>query len=324
MIDNFGREITYLRISVTDLCNLRCKYCMPEKGVCKKKHEDMMSLEEMLQAVKTAVSLGINKIRITGGEPLLKKNIIDICKKISEIPGVNTLCITTNGVLLEQYAKALKEAGIKGVNISLDTLNREKFFQMTGKDEIESVKAGIRAALKAGFDKMKINTVLIGGFNDDEAEEISKLTLKYPVDVRFIELMPMNRDADFDRESFVPLDFVAARLSGLQKLEDDKLSTEDKSSVARLYRYEGALGRVGFISAVSNHFCNQCNRIRLTADGKIKPCLHSEREINIKGLDEAAMKEAFKEAIMEKPMAHGDLSFGNFTESTRTMNCIGG
>jgi len=324
MIDSFGREITYLRISLTDLCNLRCKYCMPEQGVCKKAHEDMMTLEEMIKGVKTALSLGIRKFRLTGGEPLLKKNIIDICRKISELEGVENLCITTNGVLLEKYAKDLKEAGVKGVNISLDTLDREKFLYMTGKDELESVKRGIKAALKEGFEKVKINTVLIGGFNDDEAEKLSKLTLQYPLDLRFIELMPMNREANFGKESFVPLDYLAASLKGLQKIDESSLSAEDKGSVAKLYKYEDGLGRVGFISAVSNHFCASCNRIRLTADGKIKPCLHSEREINIKGLDELSMKEAFKEAILNKPIAHGDLSFGNFTKSARSMNCIGG
>ena len=324
MIDNFGREITYLRLSVTDLCNLRCKYCMPESGICKKSHEEMMTFKEMEEAVRVAASLGIKKVRITGGEPLVKKDITKLCETIAAISDVEEVCITTNGVLLEKYAKDLKNAGVSRVNISLDSLDRDKYIRITGRDELENVKRGIDAALTAGFKKVKINTVLIGGFNDDELEDLAGLTRKLPLDVRFIELMPMNKEAHFSDSAFMTTDYALVKLEGLKKIDESKISAEEKRSVAKLYKYEGAIGRVGFISAVSNHFCSACNRLRLTADGKIKPCLHSAAEVNIKGLSHAEIKDAFKRAVALKPNAHKDLTVGNFTESLRTMNCIGG
>lgn len=324
MKDRFEREINYLRISVTDLCNLRCKYCMPKEGVCKKRHEEMISMEEMLLAVEQAASLGIKKLRVTGGEPLLKKNIIEICKNLAKIKGIETLCLTTNGTMLDRYASQLKEAGVSRINISLDSLNAKRFMELTGKDEIENVLSGIEAALKAGFEKVKINTVLMGGFNDDEWEDFAKLTLKYPLDVRFIELMPMNKDACFKREAFVSGDEALRALKGLKVASFDEVPVEEKDSVARLYKYENAKGFVGFISPVSSHFCGKCNRLRLTADGKLKPCLHSSEEFNLKGLNKTEMKEVLEKAILCKPAKHGDLSVGNFSSANRAMNCIGG
>ncbi|MDY4158363.1 MAG: radical SAM protein, partial [Faecalibacterium sp.] len=190
MFDSTRREIHYLRLSVTDLCNLRCRYCMPGDGLCKKRHEEMLTREEMLSAVKAAAELGITKLRITGGEPLVKGDVLAICRGAAQTEGIEEVCITTNGTLLPELAKPLREAGVSRVNISLDTLDAEKYAYITRRGSLEEALRGIDAALNAGFDKVKINTVLIGGFNDDEIPALAELTRKYPVDLRFIELMP--------------------------------------------------------------------------------------------------------------------------------------
>ena len=317
MKDNYGREITYLRLSVTELCNLRCRYCMPEVGVCKKSHDDMLSEDEMITAVRAAATLGIRKIRITGGEPLVKRNILALCERISAIGGIEELCITTNGTMLPEYAEALKKAGVSRVNISLDTLNSEKFAYITRRDEFEKAVAGIEAAVTAGFEKVKINAVLIGGFNDDEIEELAYLTCKYPVDMRFIELMPMYDSGDFGQASYIPVSEVLRKLPQLQEQPQN-------GGVAKLYRLPDARGDVGLISAVSSHFCGSCNRIRLTADGKLKPCLHSDDEYSIKGLDFDGMRSQIEKAILEKPACHEPLSPQQRSNAGRNMNAIGG
>ena len=317
MIDSFGRSITYLRLSVTELCNLRCRYCMPEEGVCKKKHEDMLTQEEMLQAVRACASLGIRKIRITGGEPLVKPNILPLCHEIAAIDGMEEICLTTNATLLAPVAKQLKQAGVDRLNISLDTLDETKFRMITRGGALSAALDGIKAALDAGFQKIKINTVLIGGFNIDEISSLAELTMQYPIDVRFIELMPMVDNPDFGPDAYVPNTVVLEKLPDLEPLPHD-------GSVARLYCLPGALGKVGLISPVSAHFCSECNRIRITADGKVKPCLHSSDEISIKGLDEEGMREKIKSAILEKPQWHGELSYYEKSRAGRSMNQIGG
>ncbi|MBR1844917.1 MAG: GTP 3',8-cyclase MoaA [Lachnospiraceae bacterium] len=329
MKDNFNREIRYIRISLTELCNFRCRYCMPEEGICKKRHEDMMTEEEMLSAVKVATRLGINKIRLTGGEPLVKKNIVDIVSKIREIDGVDEICLTTNGSYLSKYAKDLKTAGLDRINISLDTLDKDKFRYMTRIGNLDDTLEGIDAALKENFKKVKINTVLIGGFNDDEIVDIASLTFKQNTDVRFIELMPMYDGGDFGKEAFVPYSIVIDKIKEAYKgkYDDDKIIEKvsgDNSSVAKLYKISGAKACIGLISPVSNHFCAECNRIRLTADGKLKPCLHSSCEISIKGLSEAEMVEKFREAILSKPEKHDVLSYKSRSKARRNMNEIGG
>ncbi len=317
MKDSFEREITYLRLSVTELCNLRCRYCMPEDGVCKKLHEEMLTEEEMIMAVQAAASLGVTKLRITGGEPLVKKNIVSICEKAAAVPGIREVAITTNGTLLPQLAAPLKNAGVSRLNISLDTLDAEKYRYITKKDEFEKAMDGIHCALDAGFDKIKINAVLIGGFNDDEIPQLAGLTRKIPVDVRFIELMPMYDSGDFGPEAFIPCETVRKVLTELQPAEPD-------GGVAKLFRFPDGLGNIGLISPVSAHFCGSCNRIRLTADGKIKPCLHSEEEYSLKGLNLPEMTEMLRTAILSKPEWHGTLSYSERTHTTRDMNQIGG
>lgn len=317
MLDSYGREISYLRMSVTELCNLRCRYCMPADGICKKAHEDMLTEDEMSQAVRAAAALGIKKLRVTGGEPLVKKNIVSICRRCAETDGIKELCITTNGVLLPALAKPLREAGVSRVNLSLDTLDEAKFKYITRIGTLSQTLDGLHAALEAGFDRVKINAVLIGGFNDGEIPALAGLTRRYPVDVRFIELMPMYDSGDFGPEAFIPYTKVLEALPELEALPSD-------GGVARLYRLPGAQGSVGLISPVSAHFCAQCSRLRLTADGKLKPCLHSSAEYSLKGLNYDGMLETIRAAILAKPAWHGELSAESRSRAGRCMNQIGG
>lgn len=317
MKDSFGREITYLRLSVTERCNLRCRYCMPEEGVFKKRHEEMLTEEEMIGAVEAAASLGVRKLRITGGEPLVKKNILSVCRKASAVEGIGEVCMTTNGTLLPELAKPLREAGVDRLNISLDTLDPEKYAYITRRGSLDDALRGIESALDAGFTRLKINAVLIGGFNDGEITNLASLTRRYPVDMRFIELMPMTNFGEFGRNAYVP---NSAVLEALPELEPE----EPDGGVAALYKLPGAMGRVGLISAVSQHFCAYCNRLRLTADGKLKPCLHSPQEFNIKGLPFDEVREVMKQAILAKPARHVPLSASEHSEAGRNMNQIGG
>lgn len=315
MQDKFGRTITYLRLSVTDLCNLRCKYCMPEEGICKKNHEDILSEDEMIMAVQAAASLGIRKIRITGGEPLVKKNILSICERVGKIPGIDEVCVTTNGVLLEEYAQGLINAGVSRLNISLDTLDAEKYKEITRIGNLQKVLTGIEEAIKVGFKKIKLNAVLMRGFNDYEIRALAELTLDKPIDMRFIELMPMI-DTNIDKAAYMPASEILKILPELEELSTD--------GVAKLYKLPGAQGNIGLISPVSENFCAGCNRIRLTADGKFKPCLHSPEEFSIKGLDFEGMLEQTKKAVLAKPEQHGDLTGENLSNASRSMNAIGG
>lgn len=317
MIDRFGRDITYMRISVTELCNLRCRYCMPEDGICKKSHEEMLTEDETITAIEAAASLGIKKLRITGGEPLVKKNIISICERAAKVPGIQEVCITTNGMLLPELAKPLKDAGVNRVNISIDTLDAGKFRYISRTGELSKTIAGIKAALDAGFDRVKLNTVLIGGFNDGEIRDLAELTLRYSLDVRFIELMPMYDSGDFGKDAFLPCSFVLDKLP-------EAVPAPQNGGVARLYRLPGAQGNIGLISPVSAHFCGSCNRIRLTADGRIKPCLHSADEYSLKGLDYDGMVKMLEAAILAKPKWHGELNAANRSQAGRNMNQIGG
>lgn len=317
MIDNYGRVIDYMRISVTELCNLRCRYCMPEDGIVKRAHDEMMTAEETIDAVKAAVSLGIKKIRITGGEPLVKRGIVKLCDAISAIEGVEELCITTNGTLLPKFGRELREAGVSRVNISLDTLDPDKYREITRVGELSNALAGIDAAFEAGFDKIKINNVLMGGFNDDEIGDFVRLTVDRPIEVRFIELMPIGGGMDFDRSGFISCQQVLSKVPELEPLEHSE-------GVAVLYRLPGAEGRVGLIRPISCEFCGECNKIRLTSDGMLKPCLHSDAELCIKGLQLDEMKEVMRNAVLQKPEMRDKLDADNPSHAGRNMNSIGG
>ena len=277
----------------------------------------MLSQEEMVMAVRAAASLGITKLRITGGEPLVKPNIVRLCQETAAIPGIRELCLTTNGIRLRSLAGPLKEAGVSRLNISLDTLDSEKYRYITRCGRLEDALAGIEAALSAGFRKVKLNTVLIGGFNDDEIPALAGLTRRWPVDLRFIELMPMYDSGDFGPEAFIPYSTVLEKLRELEPVPSD-------GGVAKLYRLPGAQGNVGLISPVSAHFCAECNRIRITADGRIKPCLHSPDERSIKGQSQEEMTETLRQAILSKPKWHGELSYYERSHANRNMHQIGG
>lgn len=313
MTDTFGRQITYLRLSVTDLCNLRCRYCMGEEGVPKRRHEDILSHEEIERAVRAIVRCGVRKVRVTGGEPLVRGGIVEICSRIRAIPGVEELCLTTNGVLLPRYAGPLRRAGVDRLNVSLDTLRPERYSQITRTGDLADALAGIQAAREAGFPPVKINCVLMGGVNDDEIAGFVALTRDEAVSVRFIELMPMGPCLHWDKSRFVPASLVLDTVPALEPVGTD--------GVASLYRLPGAAGTVGLIRPVSAHFCPSCTRLRLTADGKLKPCLHSAREIDIRGLSGRELEAAVRQAILEKPERH-HLDGGS--ESVRDMNAIGG
>ena len=314
MTDGFGRKIDYLRISVTDLCNLRCVYCMPEKGIEKRPHQDILSIEELVLAAQAAADCGITKIRVTGGEPLVRNGIVDLVRGICAIPGLREVCMTTNGVLLPRFARDLKEAGLTRLNVSLDTLDPAKYAAITRVGRLEDVLAGLDAAAEAGFTGTKINAVLMGGVNENELARLVELTRERELELRFIELMPIGECAGWDRSRFIPGETVLRAVPALESV--------GQSGVARLYQVPGWKGRVGLIDPISHRFCDQCNRIRITADGKIKPCLHSAGEFDLKGLDRAGMREVLRRAIGSKPGRHSLAEQGS--ESARNMNEIGG
>lgn len=313
MRDRYNREISYMRISLTDRCNFRCEYCMPEEGIEKTTHEDIISLEEVVRIVKTAAKFGIKKIRLTGGEPLVRKGILFLCEEISKIEEIEELCITTNGALIKDMAEDLKKAGVDRLNFSLDTLNREKFKKITRRDALGDVLEGLKKAYDLDFE-IKINTVLIGGFNDDEIEDLVDLTKDLDIQIRFIELMKVGETRDWDEERFIENSTV------LEKVKD--LEPYGEQGVAKVFKKPGYKGTVGLISPISHSFCSDCNRIRLTADGKLKPCLHSKEEISLKNLNDEELAETIKEALYFKPKSH-HLDDG-YTETDRTMNAIGG
>lgn len=314
MRDDYGRAIDYLRLSVTDKCNLRCQYCMPEAGVPALSHDGILRVEECVAIAEAAVRLGISKIRITGGEPLVRNGILEICKGIGAIPGIRELCLTTNAVLLGRYAQDLKAAGVNRLNISLDTLDEAKYRSITRWGELADAQAGIEAAEAAGFTNIKLNTVLMGGVNDDEIPALIALTKDKPYEVRFIELMPMGECANWDKARFLPAEAVLAACPDLTPCPSE--------GVAERYRVPGYAGTVGLIRPLSHRFCGDCNRIRVTADGMLKPCLHSKEEIPLRGLAGEALFEAMKAGISRKPMRHHMAERGSDTD--RTMNRIGG
>lgn len=314
MKDQFQREITYLRVSITDLCNLRCRYCMPE-GLCQKRHEDILSFEEITEIVTAAAELGIRKVRLTGGEPLVRPGCVELCRMICSVPGIREVDMTTNGVLLGRYAQDLKNAGLTRVNISIDSLREEKYAYMTGGGKLSDALAGVEAAAQAGLFPIKLNTVLIGGFNDDEIEDFVELTRSTPVELRFIELMPMG--GRFGKEAYIPGDEVLKRVPALEALPEN-------GGVARLYRLPGGKGRVGLIAPVNRHFCASCNRLRLTSEGNLKPCLHSSQEISIRGKHGGELLDTLRSAIYAKPQMHGLLDAEHQSEAGRSMNTIGG
>ena len=314
MMDQYGRTIDYLRLSVTDLCNYRCRYCMPAEGVEKGPHGSILTVEELVEIGEAAVKLGVRKIRLTGGEPLVRRGILDICRGLRAIPELKELCLTTNGSLLPELAQPLREAGVDRLNISLDTLKPERFQEITRRGTLDEVMKGIRAAEDAGFQNLKLDTVLMGGVNDDEIGDFLALTMEHPWEVRFIELMAMGPCAAWPKERFLPVTEVLRRFPQLEKIRPN--------GVARRYRLPGAVGTAGLIAPVSYEFCGDCRRIRVTADGRLKGCLHSREEIPLRGLHGDALTEALRRGILQKPRQHHLTEHAS--DTPRTMNQIGG
>lgn len=312
MRDSHARNITYLRLSVTDLCSLRCRYCMPADGVPKRDHGDICSVEELVEIARAAVDCGVRKVRLTGGEPLVRRGILDICRGISAIGGVEELCLTTNGVALSRLAGPLREAGVDRLNVSLDTLRPDRFAWMTRVGRLEDVFRGLEAAAKAGFTGTKLNVVLMKDFNDDEIPDFVNLARRYPLEVRFIELMPIGEGQN---AQFLPAQAVLDACPDLRPAEG--------SGVARRYRPPDGPGLVGLIEPMSHRFCGDCDRIRVTADGKLKPCLHSDQEIPLRGLHGEALRRAVAAGIAAKPERHHMNETGR-SEAGRSMHQIGG
>lgn len=315
MTDGFGRVLDYLRISVTELCNYRCRYCMDETGVGKRGHEEILRLEELAEIAAAAVALGVKKIRLTGGEPLVRRGILDLCRMLADLPGLEELTMTTNGSLLSELASELRRAGVNRLNISLDSLSPARFADLTRRGRLSDVLAGIEAAEDAGFRHTKLNAVLLGGVNTDELSDLATLARDRALSVRFIELMPIGVCADWPPERFVSADAVLQAVPGLEPVGTD--------GVAALYTIPGWKGTVGLIRPMSCGFCDRCSRLRLTADGKLKPCLHSSEEIPLRGLHGDDLSAAILEAAARKPRQHALTAQGR-SDSPRRMHEIGG
>lgn len=327
MIDSNNRKINYLRLSITDRCNLRCVYCMPEEGIDFLPHENILTYEEILRIVRLSVQKGIRKVRLTGGEPLVRKGFTGFLKRLREVKGLEEITLTTNGVLLKQYAAEIKECGINRLNISLDSLKPEKFKRITGRDFFEQVWEGIQEAEKLGFKPIKINIVAIRGVNDDEIEDFGRLTLEKPYHIRFIELMPIGVNNNWSSEKFTPILEIYNRLQNVGPIVPVK-RRNNLDGPAQRYRIEGAKGEIGLIGALSNHFCAVCNRLRLTADGHLRGCLFSENEIDVmpelrEGKRDEAILALIEKAIKEKPARH-NLNRHDHRSCTRHMSSIGG
>lgn len=334
MRDGHGRVIDYLRISLTDRCNFRCIYCMPEEGVDMMSHDDIMRIEEIEDIARVATRIGIRSVRLTGGEPLVRKGVVDLVESLSGMEGINNISLTTNGVLLPQMASELKRAGLSRVNISLDTLDPDQFTEITRVGQIESTLKGIDSALENGFNPVKVNAVTVRRLNQDFLE-FAKMSIDRPLHVRFIEYMPVGETSEdagtgWGKQDVIPseelLEIINERaaaegLPGLVPVEGD-----DKPlgwGPARYFTFPGAQGTVGFISPLSRHFCSECNRLRLTADGKLRPCLFSDKEIDVRTAlregGEDAVYECFLEALNLKPDEHHDK-----VGTERNMSQIGG
>jgi len=307
LTDMFARSISYLRISLTDHCNLRCQYCTPQEGRIKLANEELLRYEEILRVVRLAVSLGIKKIRLTGGEPLVRREVLSFIKELAQIPGLNDIRLTTNGVLLADHAEALRDAGISKLNISLDTLIPERFQQITGVDAFAKVWAGISKARELGFNPIKLNIVALKGINDDEFIDFARLTLMEPLQIRFIEFMPIGASALWDKSKYISSQEIMELLKPLGPLAPVEAKRMD--GPARVYRLAGAAGSVGFISPISHHFCDRCNRLRLTSEGRLRSCLLSDQETDLRGsLRSGASDEEIRAliiaAILSKPKGH--------------------
>ena len=306
LIDKYNRHLNYLRISITDRCNLRCLYCAPGGLVPKLDHEEILRYEEILRIIRIGISLGISKIRLTGGEPLMRAGVYEFLKELASVDGLSDISLTTNGVMLGENIEKIEAAGIKRINISLDTLNREKFKYITGYDRFDQVWAGIEKAYAHGFDPIKLNVVALKGYNDDEFVDLAKLSMTYPFHIRFIEYMPIG-NALMQSDDYILAPDIQSRLSVLGDLVPVKRKRMD--GPAQRYRFKDARGEIGFIQAMSRHFCHTCNRLRLTANGQLRPCLLSDKQLDIRGplrngCSDDELKAVFFRAVRYKHESH--------------------
>ena len=323
--DSYERVIDYIRISIIDRCNLRCIYCMPSEGIRPIEHKEILSYEEIIRITRIAAGIGVRKIRITGGEPLIRKDLPYLVSSINNIEGIEDISLTTNGILLKKYAQTLASAGLKRVNVSLDTLRPDRYKEITRGGDIDKVWEGICEAERAGLLPVKINMVPIRGFNDDEIEDFARLTLKTSYNVRFIEFMPIGAKEIWNHEKYISTEKIKERVSKIAPMLPVKIR---RNGPARYFRFDGALGVIGFISPVTHHFCTSCNRLRLTSDGKLRPCLFSETEIDLKstmrcGASDEEIERLLRLSIEIKPKGHNinhERSFAHL----KPMSKIGG
>lgn len=323
MRDKFGRQIDYIRISLTDRCNLRCKYCMPEEGVKLLKHEDILTYEEIIILSKIFISLGIKNFKLTGGEPLVRRDVSQLVKSLKNIEGIGEVTMTTNGVLLEEYGSDLVEAGIDRINISLDSLNPTKYQEITGRNFLDKVFHGINLLLSKGFDKVKINTVPIKPLDENDMDRLIDLGRENPIDIRFIKMMPIGiADSSLGYSKKEMLDLIEKKL-GPSRIFYGKRG----NGPAEYYSFKNYMSKIGFIDAMNNNFCSQCNRIRLSATGSIKPCLYYDAGESLKpyiySLAEDELKEKIKDIVYNKPLKHHMLE-NKMNEDKKNMNQIGG
>ncbi|MGC5328444.1 GTP 3',8-cyclase MoaA [Brevibacillus sp. SYSU BS000544] len=330
LIDRYGRIHDYLRISVTDRCNLRCVYCMPPEGVEFQPHEQILRYEEIVEVVTVAASLGVRRLRLTGGEPLVRKDIEKLVAMLAAVPGIEDIALTTNGIFLAQKAEKLKEAGLTRVNISLDSMKPDRYREITRGGDLGRVMEAIEASVRVGFEPIKLNVVMMKGFNDDEIEDLLRLTIEQPVNVRFIEYMPIGEASDEWRTRYLPLSTILERAKAMG-LTADASEKVFGNGPSENYRLPNAKGSFGLIHPVSDHFCGNCNRLRLTADGNLKPCLYWIDELNVRPFigDPEGMKELFYRSLAIKPETHEmaqalEKQTQTHTPTLRRMSQIGG
>lgn len=327
LLDPYNRHLNYLRISLTDRCNLRCVYCMPEHGVPKLSHEEILTYEELWRLARLSVRLGIEKIRLTGGEPLVRKDLSGFIRSLAALPGIRDISLTTNGVLLAEQAKSLWEAGVRRINISLDTLNPQKYVAITRCDVFHQVWAGIREVEAIGFSPIKINIVAMKGVNDDEILDFARLSLKKPYHIRFIEYMPVGEGNGWSAEKFLSAEEILGTLKELGTLLP--VNGQGLDGPAKRMAYAGAAGEIGLISPMSEHFCPSCNRLRLTAEGRLRVCLFSDKETDLRtllrqGVDDRELEAVIRAATARKPKEHPLQTHLSSHKCTRQMSKIGG
>ena len=330
MLDKYSREINYLRVSITDRCNLRCIYCRPKEGVALHGHEDILRYEEMVRVISLAVKMGLIKVRLTGGEPLVRRGFVDFIADLKKIEGLKDISLTTNGILLEQFAQGIFDAGIRRINVSLDSLNPDKYGQITRGGRLEDVLRGIARAEEIGFSPIKINTVAIRGFNDDEALDFARLAQERPFQVRFIELMPVGKTTLDYGEDYMPGAQLIKIIRQRYALEPVKNKKNRSDGPAKIFKIKGGRGEIGFINPVSDHFCSTCNRMRLTSDGKLRACLLNEAEVDLKkalreNCSDAELEKLIWDAVLLKPRQHDIVCTENsLRKCSRNMSEIGG